>query len=204
MSLSVPDVPTVPGLAAASARARPGCPSPPSSRPRSPNRATRSPPCGSSTSSLASSAAGPSGSTTSSTTSTPRTSTGCSRAPVVADALLQLQANWMADYRNSAGFEIEDGRVRRHRDHRGHQPRRSVDRAPGRSAKPPLCRERAARVQPAGPGHVRWLSRIGRIAALRLPRRLAARVSGGPDPEGSVTRAPRRHRPSDHRHGDPP
>ncbi len=29
--------------------------------------------------------------------------------PVVADAALQLQANWMADYRNSAGIVIEDG-----------------------------------------------------------------------------------------------
>ena len=27
---------------------------------------------------------------------------------VVADALLQLQANWMADYRNSSGIVIED------------------------------------------------------------------------------------------------
>ncbi len=29
--------------------------------------------------------------------------------PVVADALLQLQANWMADYRNSSGIVVEDG-----------------------------------------------------------------------------------------------
>jgi hypothetical protein len=28
---------------------------------------------------------------------------------VVADAILQLQANWMADYRNSSGIVIEDG-----------------------------------------------------------------------------------------------
>jgi hypothetical protein len=28
---------------------------------------------------------------------------------VVADAVLQLQANWMADYRNSSGIVIEDG-----------------------------------------------------------------------------------------------
>ena len=28
---------------------------------------------------------------------------------VVSDALLQLQANWMADYRNSSGIVIEDG-----------------------------------------------------------------------------------------------
>jgi hypothetical protein len=30
-------------------------------------------------------------------------------ARVVADAVLQLQANWMADYRNSSGIVIEDG-----------------------------------------------------------------------------------------------
>jgi hypothetical protein len=28
---------------------------------------------------------------------------------VVADALLQLQANWMADYRNTSGIVIDDG-----------------------------------------------------------------------------------------------
>jgi hypothetical protein len=28
---------------------------------------------------------------------------------VVADALLQLQANWMADYRNTTGIVLEDG-----------------------------------------------------------------------------------------------
>jgi hypothetical protein len=28
---------------------------------------------------------------------------------VVADALLQLQANWMADYRNTSGIVLEDG-----------------------------------------------------------------------------------------------
>jgi len=30
-------------------------------------------------------------------------------ARVVADALVQLQSNWMADYRNSTGIVIEDG-----------------------------------------------------------------------------------------------
>jgi hypothetical protein len=30
-------------------------------------------------------------------------------APVVADVALQLQANWMTDYRNSSGIVIEDG-----------------------------------------------------------------------------------------------
>jgi hypothetical protein len=30
-------------------------------------------------------------------------------APVVVEVVLQLQANWMADYRNSSGIVIEDG-----------------------------------------------------------------------------------------------
>jgi hypothetical protein len=30
-------------------------------------------------------------------------------APVVADVVLQLQANWMADYRNSSGIVVDDG-----------------------------------------------------------------------------------------------
>ena len=29
--------------------------------------------------------------------------------PVVADVVLQLQANWMADYRNSSGIVLDDG-----------------------------------------------------------------------------------------------
>lgn len=29
--------------------------------------------------------------------------------PVVADVVLQLQANWMADYRNSSGIVVDDG-----------------------------------------------------------------------------------------------
>ena len=29
--------------------------------------------------------------------------------PVIADVILQLQANWMADYRNSSGIVVEDG-----------------------------------------------------------------------------------------------
>jgi hypothetical protein len=30
---------------------------------------------------------------------------------VVADALVQLQANWMVDYRNTAGIVLEDGEL---------------------------------------------------------------------------------------------
>ncbi len=29
--------------------------------------------------------------------------------PVIADVVLQLQANWMTDYRNSSGIVVEDG-----------------------------------------------------------------------------------------------
>ncbi len=29
--------------------------------------------------------------------------------PVIANVALQLQANWMADYRNSSGIIVEDG-----------------------------------------------------------------------------------------------
>jgi hypothetical protein len=29
--------------------------------------------------------------------------------PVVADAILQLQSNWMADYRNASGIVVDDG-----------------------------------------------------------------------------------------------
>ena len=29
--------------------------------------------------------------------------------PVVADVLVQLQSNWMADYRNGSGIVVEDG-----------------------------------------------------------------------------------------------
>jgi len=31
--------------------------------------------------------------------------------PVVTDVALQLQANWMADYRNSSGIQVDDGPV---------------------------------------------------------------------------------------------
>jgi hypothetical protein len=31
--------------------------------------------------------------------------------PVITDVVLQLQANWMADYRNSSGIVVEDGPV---------------------------------------------------------------------------------------------
>ena len=31
------------------------------------------------------------------------------RPPVVADALVRLQANWLTDYRNATGIVIEDG-----------------------------------------------------------------------------------------------
>ena len=51
--------------------------------------------------------------------------------PVVADVALQLQANWMSDYRNSSGIVVEDGTARGDDRDRGLQPGRSVDRPPG-------------------------------------------------------------------------
>ncbi len=51
--------------------------------------------------------------------------------PVVADVLLQLQANWMADYRNSSGIVVEDGSMGATVTDRGFEPGRPVDRAPG-------------------------------------------------------------------------
>ena len=39
---------------------------------------------------------------------------------VVADVLLQLQVNWMADYRNSSGIVIDDERLRTDGRDRGH------------------------------------------------------------------------------------
>ena len=59
---------------------------------------------------------------------------------VVADALIALQANWMADYRNSSGIVIDERPVRRHRHARGLQPGRSLDRPARRSAPPHACR----------------------------------------------------------------
>ena len=46
----------------------------------------------------------------------------------------------------------------------------------------------AARVQPPGPRDVGWLSVAACITGQRLRSGSAARVSGGPDPEGSATR----------------
>ena len=60
------------------------------------------------TSSPGSSAAARSASTTSSTSSTPRHLDWLFSRPVVVDQLLQLQANWMADYRNASGIVLDD------------------------------------------------------------------------------------------------
>ena len=63
--------------------------------------------------------------------------------PVVADVALQLQANWMADYRNSAGIVVEDG-----------------------SAGPTLTIEDSSRVDP-------WIVRQAQRAAADCTERLA-------------------------------
>ena len=52
-------------------------------------------------------------------------------AAVVADVALQLQANWMADYRNSSGIVVEDGSLGHDDRDRGLESGRSMDRSPG-------------------------------------------------------------------------
>jgi hypothetical protein len=64
--------------------------------------------------------------------------------PVVADALLQLQANWMADYRNSSGIIVADG-----------------------PSGPTLTIEDSSRVDP-------WIVRQARRTAAECTERLAA------------------------------
>ena len=51
--------------------------------------------------------------------------------PVVAAAILQLQANWLSDYRNSDGIAFDEDATGPDGDRRGHVARRSVDGAPG-------------------------------------------------------------------------
>ena len=60
---------------------------------------------------------------------------------VVVDALLQLQTNWMADYRNARGSSSTTASTTGHGRDRGLDPRRPVDRPPGR-ARLVACRER--------------------------------------------------------------
>lgn len=63
--------------------------------------------------------------------------------PVIADVALQLQSNWMADYRNSSGIVVEDG-----------------------SAGPALTIEDSSRVDP-------WITRQAQRAAADCTERLA-------------------------------
>ena len=63
--------------------------------------------------------------------------------PVVADVALQLQANWMADYRNSSGIQVEDS-----------------------PAGPTLMIEDSSRVNP-------WIVRQAQRAAAECTERLA-------------------------------
>ena len=86
--------------------------------------------------------------------------------PVIVDVALQLQANWMADYRNSSGI-VRRGRLERGAaDHRGLEPRRPVDRAPGATRRRRLYRA-ACRVQPTRPTVVRRLTDRRRLRPSR-------------------------------------
>ena len=77
--------------------------------------------------------------------------------PVVADVALQLQSNWMADYRNSSGIAVDDGPLGAdHRD-RGLEPGRPVDRPPG-AARVGRVYRAAGRIQPPRPSHLGRLS----------------------------------------------
>ena len=67
--------------------------------------------------------------------------------PVITDVVIQLQTDWMADYRNSSGIVLEDGPTGPTRDHRGLEPGRPVDRPPGPARRGRLYRA-ARRVQP--------------------------------------------------------
>ena len=73
---------------------------------------------------------------TSSIGSTRPTSTGSSPRAVVADVALQLQANWMADYRNSSGIVVDDGPYGPTVDDRGLQPRSIRGSSARSSARP--------------------------------------------------------------------
>ena len=134
-----------------------------------------------------------SGSLTSPIGSTRRTSTGCFPCRSSPTSLLQLQANWMADYRNSSGIVIEDGPSGPTAHDRGLEPGRSVDRPPG----PPrrrLVYRAACRVQPPRPTVVRRLT-----GGPRSPRRRTAHDTTS---NASRTKGSLRHEPQRIRHDD--
>ncbi len=87
--------------------------------------------------------------------------------PVVIAAVVQLQANWRADYRSSDGIVLAGGAGRPGAAHRGQQSCRSLDRAPGRAAS----------------------RRVPGTAAPLLDRRGNRALSSG---RGSLSRAPGR------------
>ena len=93
-----------------SARRPPACPSPTSRRRSSPNPAIRSRRSGSSISSRGCSVAGRSPLAAIVDRLNATHLDWLFEPRVVADALIQLQANWLADYRNSSGIVLEDGR----------------------------------------------------------------------------------------------
>ena len=55
------------------------------------------------------------------------------RPAVVTDVLLQLQANWMVDYRNGSGIVVGDGPYGASLTIEDFEPRRPVDRPPARA-----------------------------------------------------------------------
>ena len=111
-------------------------------------------------------------------------------AAVVVDVALALQANWMADYRNSSGIVLEDGPSGRRSTIEDSQPGRSVDRPPGPARGRRVYRA-AGRVQPPRPtGRVAPMRRAREprplIVARDLERARPSRIaSDQPDPEES-------------------
>ncbi len=66
---------------------------------------------------------------------------------VVADVALQLQSNWMTDYRNGSGIVLDDGPLGPTIAIEDFEPGRSLDRPPG-AARSGLVYRAAGRVQP--------------------------------------------------------
>ena len=115
---------------------------------------------------------------------------------VVVDALLQLQTNWMADYRNSSGIVVADGEYGPSVEIEDSHPGRPVDRPPGRAR--PRRRAASGSTRSAGSTAHRggMTSERGRTRAPICLRRARS--------DRSATRCPHRTLPATATEGDPP
>ena len=105
--------------------------------------------------------------------------------PVVADVALQLQVNWMADYRNSSGIVVDDGPLGADARDRGFQPGRSVDRPPG-PARGRVVYRAADRVQPPRPTDVGRLRRSPRLTSKTSSATICHSTAGGNDEQQRI------------------